>query len=186
MTMIRTCTALIASTLLWAPFAAAQEDASPAGVEITRDAVELQDVLEPRHDIDFTDSAVVFTNASHRTARVSCVGYNGNGRVVGRIWMKVPARGVRFALASDLSHDADFVGSAQCWTRSRVIGSAFLLRPGDVTDLPSRRLPDLLRAEAEAIPVPEPVLSVDPGSVDSDDTALLRRSRIYFPVVATY
>ena len=70
-------------------------------------------------------------------ARVACRAFDADGDPVGRIWMHVPANGLRFVLASDLSHGQDFVGHAMCRT-GRVIGSAVLLAPSAITDLAVR------------------------------------------------
>jgi hypothetical protein len=183
---------LIAAVLMFAPLAAAQENASPEGVEVARDAEQLQEVLRPPPDIDFTDTALVFTNPTGRVGYVTCAGYNANGRAVGRIWLKVPANGLRFALASDLSGDVDFIGSAGCWAWPSVVGSAFLLRPGAITDLPSSKLLPLRLIDAE--PIPQAALEPSAGSDLTASDGIVRppqplprlRFRIRFPVVATY
>ena len=131
-------TALLALAL--APSAAAEDllDTGDAGVQITRDATELTDALRPRppEDADVADTALVFTNEGGVPERVRCVGFNKNGRAVGRAWVAIPARGLRYLLASDLSYGRDFVGQVQCAAAVQIKGSAVLLGQ-NVTDLPA-------------------------------------------------
>ncbi|MCS5636949.1 MAG: hypothetical protein NZ990_10555 [Myxococcota bacterium] len=129
--------------LLVPGYASAQVDAFSAidEIEISRDAAELQAQIDLR-DRDLVDTALVFTNIGLGSARVACRAFDANGDPVGRIRMHVPANGLRFVLASDLSHGQDFVGHVMCRT-GRVIGSAVLLAPSAITDLkarPMRRL----------------------------------------------
>ena len=93
--------------------------------------------LRPRpvDDVDVADTALVFTNLSGRNARVKCVAFGKNGAPLGRAWLRLPALGLRYLLASDLSNDRDFVGHAQCAVAAGVKGSALFLGPG-LTDLP--------------------------------------------------
>lgn len=125
--------------LLVAPLAHALEPASAEaldeGIEITRDAASLTEEMRPRPvDRDVADTALVFTNLGGADRKVVCVGFDGNGRAVGRAWVKLPRRGLRYVLASDLSNGADFVGSAHCLTSGHVSGSVVFLGP-DLTDL---------------------------------------------------
>lgn len=127
-----------------APNAAAQDmldRGGDDGIEITRDAADLPHDLRPRppEDADVTDTALVFTNETGSAARVRCVGFNKNGAGVGRAWVAIPARGLRYILASDLSHGRDFVGQVQCAAPVRVKGTAVLLGQ-DVTDLPAMQV----------------------------------------------
>ena len=107
------------------------------GVQIVRDATDLAIDLRPRpvDDVDVADTALVFTNLGARGSRVKCVAFGKNGAPVGRAWLKLPALGLRYLLASDLSNDRDFVGHAQCAVAAGVKGSAIFLGPG-LTDLP--------------------------------------------------
>jgi hypothetical protein len=109
-----------------------------AGDEVVRDTARLTDELRPRphDDVDVADTAMTFTNLTGHNTRVLCAGFNKNGRVIGRKWLRVPRLGLRYLLASDLSRDADFVGHVQCAARAGVIGSAVFLGP-DITDLPA-------------------------------------------------
>ena len=70
-----------------------------AEVEINRDIRELEPILRPPPDHDSTDTALVFHNPRGWTALVRCVGFNHNGTPVGRIALKIPGNGLRFALA---------------------------------------------------------------------------------------
>jgi hypothetical protein len=195
MRIVRCQISLIAAVLMFAPLAAAQGDNTPEGAEITRDAADLRDALHPPPDIDFTDTALVFTNRSDKPGYVNCAGFNANGEGVGRIWLRVPANGLRFAFASDLSDAADFIGSARCRTWPEgIVGSAFLLRPGAVTDVPARQLPLLSHLKARFVPqaVLEEVADADPAAANPYMRQYMVRRRIWvrhgigFPVVATY
>ena len=134
--------ALISTTLL--PLAAAQAQVSldastePAR-EIARDAATLETELR-LPDRDRVDTALVFTNTGRERARVDCTAINRNGQRIGRIWLHVPPRGLRYALASDLSNGRHFVGSVECHAPSRVLGSAVLLAPLAMTDLRVQQL----------------------------------------------
>lgn len=183
---------LIAAVLMLAPVGAAWGDDVPEGVEVTRDAAELQEALHPPQDIDLTDTALVFTNPSEKPGFVTCAGLNANGQKVGRIWLRVPANGLRFVFASDLSDDVDFIGSARCRAWPQMIGSGFLLRPGAVSDVPARQLP-LLRP-SHAMPVPQVILEEAADAEVASNPRIRRRiirrawlrHGIGFPVVATY
>lgn len=132
--------AVFASFCLLAGAASAQTaDAQPgirsaAVAEIQRDVRDLAPDLRPI-DEDVANTALVFTNGSPRDLRVICVGFDSDGRVVGRTAVKVPANGTKYALASDLSNGADFVGNAQCSGNKTVQASAIFLGPC-LTDLP--------------------------------------------------
>ena len=86
-------------------------------------------------DTDVANTALVFNNTTHEAASVICRAYGANGELLGRRFARVPARGVRYLRASDLSSGADFVGSAVCASRSRVAASAIFLAPGSITNL---------------------------------------------------
>lgn len=132
------CVALL--SLVLAPTAGAKKKRAAApvdeGPEIVRDAESLTHELRPRpvDDVDIADTALVFTNKGD-DARVLCVGFDKQGETVGRAWLSVPRLGLRYMLASDLSHGADFLGHVQCRTRGSIKGSSVLLGPG-ITDLP--------------------------------------------------
>ncbi len=132
--------------------AAAQERAAP---DVSRDGLELREVLERPVDTDVMDTALVFTNTGRTATRVLCKAFDDQGEPIGRAALSVPGLGLRFVLASDIADGADFLGSVQCATQGRVLGSAFLLAPGGVTDLPAKQ-------------------------ADHDDAV-----RVRFPVVAT-
>lgn len=126
------------------------------GPEIVRNVDDLVDVMRPE-DPDVTDTVLLFTNRAGTSHRVKCVAFNKNGAAVGRAWLAVPRLGLRYALASDIANDLDFVGSVQCYVGANVIGSSVLVAAGEVSDLP-----------------------VENGAM----TGFGRR--ILFPVVATY
>ena len=86
-------------------------------------------------DTDVANTALVFNNTTNEDASVLCRAYGANGELLGRRFARVPARGVRYLRASDLSSGADFVGSAVCASRSRVAASAVFLAPGSITNL---------------------------------------------------
>jgi hypothetical protein len=196
MNLTHTLFSLVACALLLAPTAGAQDVLSLEGVETVRDASELQDLLSPPPDRDSVDTAIVFSNDLNRPAHVGCVGFDGDGQFVGHAWLRVPARGLRFVLASDLSSGSDFIGSVRCWTPGRaIIGSAFLLGPSAVTDLPiapPRAAWQSLRVEAEAVKRLQDANEVWSSSASVQDAdelptpVRLRVRTIGFPVVATY
>ncbi len=111
----------------------AAEDLPPE-VEIDRDSLARD--LRPRPDDDTVDTALVFTNlgTGHRVAK--CIGFDEWGRAVGRVRFRIPSRGLRYVLASDLSQGADFVGRVNCKADGRVFGSGFLLG-AQLTDVPA-------------------------------------------------
>ncbi|MFT4582383.1 MAG: hypothetical protein ACI915_001197 [Gammaproteobacteria bacterium] len=100
------------------------------GIEITRDAYELKEVIATDRDSDVIDTVLIFSNTrSHRNIAV-CVGYDANGNVLGRAFTVIPANGLRFIRASDLADGTDFLGSAKCVTRPKVIPSSFVVGVG--------------------------------------------------------
>ena len=105
--------------------------------EISRSDADLCDVLVPRPDRDTVDTALVFTNPRGAATWVVCAGHNANGRGVGRAKTLVPAHGVRLIFASDLSNGRDYIGSAACKSRSRIVPSAFIIG-ADLSDAPAR------------------------------------------------
>ena len=142
--------AALATTLGLSAPAAAQEIAAVDAVtevEVNRDATDLRDVLVPQPDPDSVDTALVFTNNNRRATLVVCAGYDADGDLVGRARTVVPARGVRLIRASDLSNGVDFVGSARCKSRRRVVSSAFVLG-ADLSDAPV-----LARGRAMSFPI---------------------------------
>lgn len=103
-------------------------------VEIDRISDQLRDVIRPdQRDPDSTDSALVFNNPRRHVTWVYCVAYNGSGNPIGRTRLRVPGNGVRFVFASDMAAGQDFVGSATCAARSRVVPSLFIVG-GGLTD----------------------------------------------------
>ncbi len=100
-------------------------------VDVERDGPELNDrIRDHRPDLDTVDTALVFTAVRSARSTVKCVGYDDNGRIVGTVRLRIPGRGLRYVLASDISRGRDFVGSAVCKTSGRILPSAVLLGPG--------------------------------------------------------
>jgi hypothetical protein len=106
-----------------------------AEVEIDREIDTLPDDIEHPSDPDVADTALVFTNLGRHRAAVKCVGFDKNGTPIGRTTTRIPAMGVRYVLASDISNGVDFIGQVQCARHGRVIGSVIFIGPG-ITDLP--------------------------------------------------
>ena len=108
-----------------------------AQIDDARDKVELQadirDAIE--RDIDVANRALVFNNASRRATTVHCTAFSANGEALGKRVARVPALGVRYIRASDLSGGADCIGSTFCKARGSVVGSAVFLAPGSITNL---------------------------------------------------
>ena len=100
-------------------------------IEMDRPIKELEERIRrrpPVPDPDVADTAMVFHNTRRGAARVSCVARDASGRVVGRpVWVRVPGGGVRFLLASHLSRDLDFIGSATCRTTGHLLGTVVFL-----------------------------------------------------------
>lgn len=150
-TFRRTPLALLAAVSLtaWASAVSAQDadltaaDEDPSTVEtaqLGRDASELRDHVAAKPvDRDFLDTAMIFSNGAQRAAGAYCNVHDRNGDRIGRFFVRVPGKGLRFVLASDASRGADFVGSVSCSTRGDLTGSALLLG-AQVTDLPTEPL----------------------------------------------
>ncbi len=105
--------------------------------DIERDAASLKDRIEqpPDPDRDVADTAIVITNLRRMFGVATCVAFDYDGNLVGRARVRVPALGLRWLLASDISDGADFIGSAHCYIQGHMLGSAIFLGPG-ITDLP--------------------------------------------------
>jgi len=146
-----------------------------------RSVEELPEVLRPRPDYDVTDTALVFNNALHSTTVVRCVALGRDGKPMVKFRIKIPGNGLRFILASDFAHGRDFIGSAHCRARGKVVPAAFIVGPGMLTDTPA--LATFKRRN---------VLPVEPGALSITDTPadvdLARPSatRMRFPAVVTY
>ena len=77
----------------------------------------------------------MITNLAGTRGRAFCVAFDYEGRPAGHARLKIPARGLRWLLASDISDGVDLIGSAQCFLSGRLLGSAIFLGR-DVTNLP--------------------------------------------------
>ena len=106
---------------------------TPPEVDVQRNSDELKTLVVPDPTRPSTDSALVFTNPGGLDAYVRCNAYDANGNWVGRTRTLVPARGLRYIRASDLSGGAAFLGQAKCWSVRHVIGSGFIVAPGGIT-----------------------------------------------------
>jgi len=95
--------------------------------------VDITDAIE--RDTDVANTALVFNNAGRVATTVYCTAFSGNGEILGRGKTRVPAKGVRYLRASDLSDGVDFVGSAVCKARGRVTATSVFLAPGAITAL---------------------------------------------------
>jgi len=97
------------------------------GIEITRDATDLETLLRDRRvDPNVLDTALILTNKTAQAARARCVAYNHLGEATARAWVRLAGNGMRIFLASDIVNGR-FVGSVRCKVRGRVAGSAFIL-----------------------------------------------------------
>ena len=139
----------------------ARSDARPLKadeVRVERTADELRsDVSDAvRHDIDTTDTALIFNAPGPNRAIVYCRSFDQDGRTLGRTATKIPARGLRYIRASDLANGHDFIGSAFCQAHGDVVASAVFIAPGAITNL------------------------------TVEQAAVAGRARIQFPIVASY
>jgi hypothetical protein len=105
----------------------------PDAPEIARDGGELAADLRSAtdRDRDVADTALVFNNPGSGAAAVGCRGFDARGHYVGGAIVRIPANGLRYLRASDLSNGADFVGSAV----SRLVAESVFLAPSGPTDL---------------------------------------------------
>ena len=132
--LTRSCVLVCTALLLGA---AASQAQTPTDRDDSRGEEQLR--VEVRQamdrDTDTTNTALVFNNTTAAVAHVVCIAYSAEGRMLGRKVARLPARGVRYLRASDLSGGTDFIGSAICATRARVVASAVFLAPGSLTNL---------------------------------------------------
>ncbi|MDP6377344.1 MAG: hypothetical protein QF515_18855 [Pseudomonadales bacterium] len=128
----------LTSLFLLALTGTAIADPADTPADIDRDGDALRDELSLRpDDRDITDTAVVATNTSSQPAVMICAAFDSNGHKLGAASMRVPAKGLRYVRASDLSNGIDYVGQVKCRTGNHGIhGSVFLMGPGGTTDMP--------------------------------------------------
>ncbi len=150
-------------------------------IEVKHNLNELEAVLRPRPDIDLTDTALVFNNALRHTTVVRCVAFGRNGHPLAKVRTIVPGNGLRFILASDLADGLDFIGSARCWARGKVVPSAFIVGPSMLTDAPAKAA----FSRRDPVPVEPSTSSLTDVPVDVD-ARRLTATRIRFPTVVTY
>ncbi len=119
-----------------------QADDSDA-VEIVRDGADLAVELDVRPDRDTTDTAIVASSvgdANVDSAVVICRAFDANGQRIGIAKMQVPARGLRYLRASDITNGQDYVGQVRCTARPHTVAvTAYLVAPSGITDLKSRQ-----------------------------------------------
>lgn len=106
---------------------------TPTEIEVDRDTDELKVLVLPDPGRTMTDTALVFSNPGGSAAIVRCNAYNKNGVWIGRSRTTVPARGVRYIRASDLSGGDNFLGNARCWSARRTIGTGYLVTREGIT-----------------------------------------------------
>ena len=128
---------VVATSAGGADFDAADFDADTLDEGRTSDELET-DLRPVDRDPDAVNTALTFNNTSDRRGIVVCAAYDGDGNLLGTKAAHIPARGLRYLLASDIANGVDFVGTAECKSRSRIRGSAVLLAPGALTDLDVR------------------------------------------------
>jgi hypothetical protein len=89
------------------------------------------------------DTALVFSNPHAVAVSATCRGFDADGNAIGETTTSVPARGLRFLLASDVSLRTPFLGSVNCVLGSVMNASGFLLGgAAGVTDVPAHvRIP---------------------------------------------
>lgn len=114
--------------LAMTPLAGSAQQLTGDGIEITRSATDLQDVLRDRpSDPNVLDTALILTNQNGKASKARCVAFNHSGNAVGRAWVRIPGNGMRIVLASDITLGGNFVGSVRCKARGHVVGSAFII-----------------------------------------------------------
>ena len=104
----------------------AQDDA--VEVEIDRDATQLSELLagapHPKPEVGgLLDSAMVITSVSGYETVARCHANDHNGKIAGRVRVRIPPNGVRFFLASDIIAERGFVGSVICTAAGFVLGT---------------------------------------------------------------
>jgi len=124
----RTFSSVLVLFLLAAwPQLSSAEEVMGDGIEITRDAVDLETLLRDRpEDPNVLDTALILTNQTAVPARARCVAFDQFGQTQARAWVRLAGNGMRVFLASDIV-SGRFVGSVRCKVRGRVAGSAFIL-----------------------------------------------------------
>lgn len=85
------------------------------------------------------DTALVFTNLTGTSTRVSMVAYDSAGRRIGAKEIAVPGNGVEYVLASEIGAMTDtrrFIGKVVSRAPGRLTSTAVLIG-GGLTDLPT-------------------------------------------------
>jgi len=140
MTSVRVFALLVGSCLLLAAPAGAEDPAPNEGPEVVRGGSELQALAAmPSAQRTGVETALIFTNVGGSEFRVLCAAYDAEGSPLGHAWTRIPARGMRVLLASDLSAGADFAGPVECLALGRVVPSGLLLTPSGISAVGSER-----------------------------------------------
>lgn len=124
--------ALIISTFLLIAFEVTAQEDLPVEVEIGRDASELIDLMAGAPNpnpqaASLLDTAMILTNTDFVPAVIHCHANTENGDTIARVRIRVPGRGVRFFLASDIIDESGYVGNVVCMAPGVVIGTEVLL-----------------------------------------------------------
>ena len=137
----RIYSAILASiVLLHLPGISAAQNSTVMEIEVNRNANELSDLLSGAalpapHVASILDTALVFTSVHGSETTAYCHANDKNGVIVGRVRVRIPAKGVRFILSSDIVEERGFVGSVVCNAAGYVLGTEVML--GVVTtDIP--------------------------------------------------
>ncbi len=126
--------------LLQIPGISTAQNAAMMEIEVNRDANELSDLLSgaalPKpHVASILDTALVFTSVHGSETTAYCHANDKNGVTLGRVRVRIPAKGIRFILSSDIVEARGFVGSVVCSAAGYVLGTEVML--GVVTtDIP--------------------------------------------------
>lgn len=138
---LRICSTILASVALWhlSGISVAQNPAVME-IEINRSVNELSDLLSgaalPKlHVASILDTALVFTSVHSSEKTAYCHANDKNGVTVGRVRVRIPAKGIRFFLASDIVEERGYVGSVVCSATGYVLGTAVMLGVV-ITDIP--------------------------------------------------
>lgn len=129
----RNCPAILASVaLLLLPGISAAQTSALVEIEINRDANQLSDLLSgaalPKPGVAaILDTALVFTSVHGTETTAYCHANDKNGVTAGRVRVRIPAKSVRFILASDIVEERGFVGSVVCNAAGYILGTEVML-----------------------------------------------------------
>ncbi len=129
----RVYAAILSSTvMLQLSGISAAQNAAVMEIEVNRDANELSDLLSgaalPKpHVPSILDTALVFTSVHGSETTAYCHANDKNGVTIGRVRVRIPAKGIRFILSSDIVEAQGFVGSVVCSAAGYVFGTEVML-----------------------------------------------------------